>query len=96
LATDSTFLREPFEGLSRARRLPLRVGDEVRQCGAIIRVAALRDGLPHRLEARLDRPLDDPSLALLAWRDGKIERITPAEVSNGLSIAWSKGPIGGL
>jgi hypothetical protein len=95
-ATDSEFLRQIFEGFFRARRHPLGVGYEVEQCGATIRVAALRDGLPHRLEVRLDRPIDDPTLALLAWRDGKIERIAPSELLNGLTIAWTRGPIGGL
>jgi len=39
---------------------------------------------------------DDPTLALLAWRDGKIDRIAPSELLNGLTIAWTPGPIGGI
>jgi len=61
-----------------------------------VRVGPLRDGLPYRLEARLDRTLDDPSIALLAWRNGKIERIAASELSGGVDIPWSPGPTGGL
>jgi hypothetical protein len=93
---DTTFHRELFEGLFRARRLPLRAGDEVEQCSALLRVGPLRDGLPDRLEARLDRALDDPSVALLAWRNGKIERIAASELSGSVEIPWSAGPTGGL
>jgi hypothetical protein len=44
----------------------------------------------------LDRALDDPSVALLAWRNGKIERIAASELSGSVEIPWSAGPTGGL
>src|SRR5262249_26077774 len=91
---DTTFLSEGAQHMYRADRLPMAVGDEVAQCGGLVRVAAVRDGRPYRLEVQLDSALDDPDVALLAWRDGRIERVSPAEVSTGLSIAWSPGPTG--
>ena len=93
---DTTFQRELFEGLFRSRRVPFRVGDEVEQCSAVLRVAALRDELPYRLETRLDRTIDDPSVALLLWRNGKVERIAASELSGGVEVAWSPGPTGAL
>ena len=93
---DTTFQRELFEGLFRSRRLHFRVGDVIEQCSAVLRVGALREELPYRLEIRLDRTIDDPSVALLVWRNGKVERIAASELSGGVEIAWSPGPTGAL
>jgi hypothetical protein len=92
--TDATLLREVFERHFRAQRLDLAVGSEIEQCGAVIRVVAARDGLPYRLDVRLDVPLDDPDLVLLAWRKGNLERVAVSELSQGLSIPWSAGSMG--
>lgn len=93
-ATDNGFSAELFEGLYRAQRLPFDAGSEVVQCGATLRIADLRNGRHYRLEVRLDHALDDPAIALLAWRSGKIERIAAKERSGGLSVPWSPGPNG--
>jgi hypothetical protein len=71
----------------------LPVGYEVSQCDATIRVAAVRNGNPYRLDIRLNTTLDDPQLALIAWQDGKIRRIAPQELEQGLTISWSAGPM---
>ncbi len=69
------------------------VGDEITQCGAIVQVTGVRDGRPYRLDIRLERLLDDPDLALLAWRNGSIERVAASQIANGLSIPWTPGPM---
>src|SRR5262249_12679231 len=66
-----TMLTGPFENLFRARSAPIPPGYQVRQCGATVRVAEVEDGKPSRIEVDLGAPLEDPGLALVAWRDGK-------------------------
>ncbi|MET0591629.1 MAG: hypothetical protein ABW133_02945, partial [Polyangiaceae bacterium] len=95
-ASDHGFSHELFEGLFRAQRVPFAIESEVAQCGATLRVGDLRDGAPYRLNVRVDRSLDDPTIAMLAWRDGKIERVMPSEQKNGLTVPWSPGLTGGF
>jgi hypothetical protein len=92
--TDTTLLTDETVHMYRARSLTMTVGDRITQCGAIIAVAGVRDGQPHRLDVRLETPLDDPDLALLAWRNGTFERVSAREISVGMSIPWSPGPTG--
>ncbi len=92
----TTFLSGDTERMYRAKRLPMSIGDEVAQCGSIVRVASALGGRPTRVDIHFDSSLDDPDLALLAWRNGQIERVSPSEVSPGLTIWWSPGPLGVL
>jgi hypothetical protein len=39
---------------------------------------------------RFDRSIDDPSLTLLAWRDGRLRRVEPPPLGAAIEI-----PIGG-
>ena len=90
----TTFLSEEAVRMYRAHDLPMRVGEEIVQCGAVVRIAATRDGWPSRLDIRLDMELDDPDLALLAWRHGAIERVSAGEITPELSLPWTPGPMG--
>jgi hypothetical protein len=85
-----------FDELYRAPGLPFAAGDTVQQCGATIRVAAVRDGRPARLEIELRRSLDDPEILLLAWRAHRLVRFTPPRVGETVELAWSAGPSGVL
>jgi hypothetical protein len=85
-----------FDELYRAPGLPFAAGDTVQQCGATIRVAAVRGGRPARLEIELRRSLDDPEILLLAWRAHRLVRFTPPRVGETVELAWSAGPSGVL
>jgi hypothetical protein len=61
-----------------------------------VRVAATVEGRPTRVEVDVDSALDDPNLALLTWRNGRIERVSFGEIASGLTIPWSPGPLGML
>jgi hypothetical protein len=93
-AIDITFLSDETVHMYRARSLPIAVGYEIAQCGAVVRVAGERAGEPDRLDVRFEAGLDDPGLALLAWRNGAVVRVTASEMALGLSIPWSPGPTG--
>ncbi|HEX4419399.1 MAG TPA: hypothetical protein VH165_15915 [Kofleriaceae bacterium] len=85
-----------FDRLFRDDSRPFALGDQVEQCGATIRVAALRDGHPSRLEVELRRSLDDPELGFLAWRDHRLERFTLPRIGETVELPWSPGPSGAL
>jgi len=89
---ERTLLDDSFDRLYRAADRPFAVGDTVEQCGATIRVAAVRDGRPARLEVELHRSLDDPAVVLLIWRDRKLERLTPPGIGETIEVPWSPGP----
>jgi hypothetical protein len=85
-----------FDQLFRAADRPFSVGDSVVSCGARIGVAAVRQGLPARLEVTLRQSLDDPEVVLLVWRDHQLERFTPPRIGETVELPWSPGPGGFL
>lgn len=92
--TTGSLLRDPFETLYRSSDVPFHAGDEVTQCGARFRVSAVEDGRPTEVHILFDRPLEDPSLRFLAWKNGELVALAmPAEGAS-VDIAWSAGPLG--
>jgi hypothetical protein len=69
-----------------------RVGDEVRQCGATFRVVEAVDGRPTAVNVHFDRALEDPSVALLVWREGRLRALRLPSVGEPIRIPWSSGP----
>jgi len=66
--------------------------------GEVINVAGMqatvtelgRDG-PTRVRFRFDKPLDDPSLVWLIWKDGRLQRIAPPAIGATLDLPWEPG-----
>jgi hypothetical protein len=93
---ERTLLDGSFDRLFRAADRPFAVGDSVEQCGATIRVAAVREGRPARLEIALRRSLDDPEIGWLVWRGQELVPLALPPVGETIEIAWSPGPSGVL
>jgi hypothetical protein len=89
-----TFLTGPFETLFRLSSEPLKVGDEATVCGAHVRVTALEQGRPSRIEVTHGRSLDAFGGAWIAWRNGRFERLALPAIGQSLAIPWSAGPSG--
>ena len=87
--TDGAFFDSEWERLFRARRAALRPGDHVRLAGLDAEMIA-----PDCISFTADRPLDDPSLRLLAWRDGALRRVAVPRVGGVVEIPRSKGLLG--
>jgi hypothetical protein len=91
-ALDRPLLDGSFDTLYRGDDRPFAIGDTVEQCGATIRVAALRAGRPTRVEVTLRRSLDDPELGWLVWRAHRLERLAMPRVGESVELPWSAGP----
>jgi hypothetical protein len=91
-----TLLDGSFDTLFRASDRPFSVGETVEQCGATVRVSAVKDGRPSRVEVDFDTSLDAPELALLVWRDSSLQRFVPPAIGETVELPWSPGPSGVL
>ncbi len=85
-------LGSPFETLFRRPDRPMRPGHFVDLGDFKVRVIATDDVGPTRVSFAFGRSLDDPSLAFLAWRNRRIERIEMPSVGEALVLAWVPGP----
>ena len=79
VATDAFELELGDRGVQASR---LAVGDVVDLDGMRATVVARGERGPTRVRFQFDRPLDDPDLVLLAWRDDRLRRITPPAVGD--------------
>ena len=60
------------------------MGDVVAQCGATIRIDALRNGKPSVLSVALDEPLDSADVVLLALDDHRFHRFPLPAIGDSL------------
>jgi hypothetical protein len=67
------------------------VGDEVRQCGASIRVDAIDEGKPSRLSVELDEPLESHDLTFLAWDGARLRHLVPPSLGHAADLPWAPG-----
>jgi len=87
------FLTGAFERLFRADNFAFHTGESIQQCGVKIRLLALSRGRPKRISVEFE---DDPNaqdVVMLAWRDGKLQRVDFDDIGNGTTINWSPGPM---
>jgi hypothetical protein len=68
-------------------------GDQVRQCGASIRIDAVDEGRPSKLSVELDEPLDSADLTFLSWEDGRLRHVRVPGLGEIADFPWS--PVSG-
>jgi hypothetical protein len=90
---DGTMLAGPYEQLFRAPDLLLPAGASVQLGGLEVRVLADQEGRPTRLAAKFDRPLDDPSLWFMTFRDGQLRHVVLPPAGTTLRLPWTRGPL---
>ena len=74
--------------LFRARRYPLRQGQQVVLTGVTIEVAGLNElGFPEEVNFRFSVPLEDDSLRWLQWIEGSFVPFTPPAIGETLKLA---------
>jgi hypothetical protein len=63
-------------------------GDEIRQCGATVRVDAVDGGTPSRLRVDLDEALESGDLTFLTWQDGRLRHFVMPVVGESVDVPW--------
>lgn len=91
---DGSLLESGFETVVRPRSLPLREGDVVPIGETRIVVVAAKDGAPTTVAVTFDRPLDDPSLAIVVWKQGALRRMPTLAQGESIRLTHEKGPAG--
>jgi hypothetical protein len=79
-ALDDCFMTYNFEVVFHGPQAPLHKGDRVALDGLTVTIEDESACGPTRLGFAFDRPLEDPSLAFLVWRDGRLRRYAPPPV----------------
>ena len=80
----------PFETMYRADDEPLRVGDTIELTGLRVSVIAVGERGPTRISFQFDRPLNDPSLRFIAWRDSRMGRVEIPAVGESVLLPWQR------
>lgn len=91
---DGHLLGSIFEQLFRADDQPLPVGQPIALAGLTVTVLEAKDGKPTRVGFEADRPLEDPSLVFLTWKDGGLRRFAMPAVGQTLLLRFELGPWG--
>jgi hypothetical protein len=91
---DGALLEDAFEYVVRPRTALLRAGDVVPLGAWTVRVLDDDAGRPTRFSVTLDRSVDDPSIALIIWRDGALRALAPPRVGDEVLVKHEVGPMG--
>jgi hypothetical protein len=89
-----TLLEGAFETVVRSGAEPLHAGDVVPYGAATVRIVADEGGRPTRIAVTFDRPLDDPSIVLVAWQRGALRTIPPPAPGAEVVLSHEVGPMG--
>jgi len=87
-------LEGPFEALFRPASAPLRVGDRLTLGAWTVQILDENAGRPSRFSVSFDRALDDPTLAFLIWKGGKLRALPAPRVGERVLVKHELGPMG--
>jgi hypothetical protein len=91
---DAPMMQGSFERVFRAPSNPFSVGDRVDLDGVSVVVTEVAAGAPREVELTVFPSVDDESVLLLAFRDGKLRRLPRLAIGTSIDIPWSPGPTG--
>jgi hypothetical protein len=87
-----TMLEDGF--FVRPSDAPLRKGDVVPLDTWTVRILDDSEGRPTRFSITFDRPVDDPSIALVVWQDGELRALHAPAVGQEALLKHQSGPMG--
>jgi hypothetical protein len=93
---DGALLEGPLESLFRPESAPLRAGDRLPLGAWTVQILQEISGRPTRFAVLFDRPLDDPSLSFLIWKNGGLRALVVPRVGQRVHVKHEPGPIGHL
>jgi hypothetical protein len=85
-------IETPFQIMYRAHRYPLNPGHTVTLPRLTVKVLRSTSGRPTRVSYRFGSSIDDPSLVLLAWRNGGIDRFRPPPIGRSVLVPFTRSP----
>jgi hypothetical protein len=91
---DGALLDATFESLVRPRTAPLRAGDVVPLGAWSVAILADDGGQPTRFAVTFDRSVDDPSIAIVEWKDGALRALPAPAVGGEVLVRHERGPMG--
>ncbi len=91
---DGALLEGPFESLFRPTSEPLRVGDRLPLGAWSVQILEESAGRPTRFSVSFDRSVDDPSIALLIWKDGALRSLAVPRLGDEVFVKHELGPMG--
>jgi hypothetical protein len=91
---NGALLEGAFESVFRSPSTPLHAGDVVPFGAWTARILADTAGRPTRFSVTFDRSVDDPSIALLVWRDGALRALAPPALGQAVLVTHERGPMG--
>lgn len=95
IAVDSgTFFDSAFESLVRPATALMHAGDIVALGTSTVEILADAAGHPTRFAVTFDRPVDDPSIALVDWQSGALRTIAAMPIGAEVFIPHEVGPTG--
>ncbi|HEX2676941.1 MAG TPA: hypothetical protein VHM19_09885, partial [Polyangiales bacterium] len=75
------FLVDPLTKLLWSEQRPFHAGERIQQADLTVTVTQIMpDGRPREIEARFDRPLEDPKYLWVHWQGARSVRFTPPAV----------------
>ena len=91
---NGALLEGAFESLFRPENAPLRVGDRLPLGAWTVEILDERAGRPTRFSVSFDRSVDDPSIALLIWKDGALRSLAAPSLGERVLVKHEPGPMG--
>lgn len=89
-----TVLEDGFERVVRSSDAPLRTGGVVPLDPWTVRILDDVEGRPTRFSVTFDRPVDDPSIALVVWQDGALRVLQAPAIGHEVLVKHRAGPMG--
>ena len=94
IAFEGGLYRSMLGWLFRGPDRPMAIGHVVELEGMSVEITRITpEGAPAEAVFRFDRPLDDPSLRWLRWRDGVYVPFVPPAVGESVTLPASRSPL---
>ena len=90
---DGSMLKTEFEKLMRSPDYPFNPGDEVVLRDLTVRVMAVSETGPTKVQFTFDKPLEDASLCFLECRDSALRKATLPPVGDSVLLPKTRGAI---
>jgi len=91
---NGALLEGALESLFRPETAPLRVGERMPLGAWTVQILQERAGRPVRFAVSFDRSLDDPGLAFLIWKGGRLRALAVPRVGQQVLVKHELGPMG--